>query len=356
VAGDIIPPQTIRTATQHQQQIRAVTVDPSGDFFFSGKVDGTVWYNKTHGGRSPKCLVTHDGSVRHLLWGNKTGILIVATDNCPEPKLTVHPVRISLSEAVRVLPPIFIVTSGVYVPWALLLNSTEDLLLVMKGISVTLMNLGSKTTVFRFHNDWGLSWKWKTNPADETERILWLAKEATIWDWLAVPSEQPRAMLPIMIPGDPVLISVTNVFENRKVLLAVTANLKRSSNVVASLEYYLLDIAPLDTKTGALTPSRAFGAFRSRIGSIVGSYGSRLVFLDDRHRVCSVELLNRGGNEGFRHATHFFIPSYWCEDLTWFPLAKLTPRGDILVRKGPDVVIIKNGLAFEDEVWEVFDD
>ena len=356
VVGDPSPSHKLRTATQNQVQIRAVTVDPSGDFFFFGKVDGTVWYNDIYEGHSPQLLVTHEGSVLHLRWATKRKLLIVATDNCPQPKLFVHPVQRLSSHTVGVSQPIFRMTF-VFPPWSLLLNGPENLLLYKGPTLAAISDLNSRKTVFSFSSPGGDSWKWTTNPADETERVLWLAKEATIWSWLSDPSEIPLAKLPIALPGDPLLVSVTSVFENRKVLLAVTASLEQSSNsALASLDYYLFDVAPLVTKTGTLTPARSFGTVGSRIGGIVGSYGSRLVFLDDRLRICSVELLNRAGKEGFRHATHFFIPSYWCEDLTWFPLAKLTARGDILVCKGPDVVVIKNGLLFEDEVWEVFDD
>jgi len=346
--------QALRTAAQSQVETKAVTVDQAGDFFFSGRRDGTIWYHETDSGRCPQLLVNHKSSIRHLLWGKKKSLLIVSTADCPTPKIYVH--RFYRSSGVfRVSRPIFVLSSKVFAPWSLLLNASENMLLC-GGPQVSLWNLESRKAVFHCKNPLANYSKWTTNPVNSTERVLWTTKEVTIWDWLASQSEEPLTKLPISIPGNPVLMAVVSVFDNKKVILALTANFAQRENVHAALQHYLLDIGPLAAKAGTLTPSQAFKPIGSRIWSVVGSYGSRLVFLDERSHVCSAELLHRDGKEGFRHTTHFRIPSSWREDLRWFPWSILTPKGDILVRARSDVVIIKNGLAFEDEVWEVFDD
>lgn len=76
--------------------------------------------------------------------------------------------------------------------------------------------------------------------------------------------------------------------------------------------------------------------------------GGRLIFLDTHSWVCSAELEGMGADGSISYSRHFFIPYDWFSG-TRDIICAATSR-DVLVARNDDVVIIKDGLEYAEEV------
>jgi WD40 repeat protein len=80
----------------------------------------------------------------------------------------------------------------------------------------------------------------------------------------------------------------------------------------------------------------------SHIELMVGTYNSRVIFLDKDFWVCSWDIIERPST----HDRHFFLPIDWVNSVNR-PLYSVTDRADILVARHGELIIIKGGLLMK---------
>jgi hypothetical protein len=84
----------------------------------------------------------------------------------------------------------------------------------------------------------------------------------------------------------------------------------------------------------------------SEMFSIVGMWGSSLIFLDHLHWFCTLDTGNPCDGSYIRH---FFIPPEW-RSSGLQPFCAVTAKGDVVVVKDGGIIIAKDGLSLENVV------
>jgi hypothetical protein len=102
-----------------------------------------------------------------------------------------------------------------------------------------------------------------------------------------------------------------------------------------------------------LTPAGGFSGLGKSVRRVIGACGPRLLFLDARRWVCSVDVNSTQSQGGSDHAPyyvrHFPIPSEWQSQQRRLYIAA-THKGDILFVRANEVAVISRGLEFEERL------
>ena len=98
-----------------------------------------------------------------------------------------------------------------------------------------------------------------------------------------------------------------------------------------------------DPLPNVIESSPVYSSIIPRIEHIIGSHGTKLLFLDHQMWVCSLDLESDKG-ECYQH---FFIPNDWV-GANWNLLLKVTPLGDVVFVKEDELAVISRGLEYGD--------
>ncbi len=99
---------------------------------------------------------------------------------------------------------------------------------------------------------------------------------------------------------------------------------------------------PLQIRIGTLP---LFSMISSKIEHVIGTLGRRLLFLDRRMWVCSLDL-ERFSGEYYRH---FLIPEDWLS-VNRNLILNVTAKGDFVFVKKDEIAVIKQGLENREAV------
>jgi hypothetical protein len=108
--------------------------------------------------------------------------------------------------------------------------------------------------------------------------------------------------------------------------------------------------------SGGIVSLRRLGNIRGHIAHVVGIFHrqgaarrSKLVFLDDRSWVCSIDLYGLETEEAAftSYTRHFFVPYDWFAG-TRSPIGAVTSYGDVVFAKNGDVAVVQGGLDYAD--------
>lgn len=111
-------------------------------------------------------------------------------------------------------------------------------------------------------------------------------------------------------------------------------------------ETMIYPFPPSEPNDEPLVPATEFEEFVKRIKHVIGVHGSKLLFLDAKRWVCSVDT---NWVELKYYLRHFPIPSYWQNQQRELLIAA-TCNGDILFVRSNEVAVINGGLEFEERV------
>ena len=114
----------------------------------------------------------------------------------------------------------------------------------------------------------------------------------------------------------------------------------------APREIMICPFPPSESKYGLLIPATEYNELVKRIEYVIGGYGSRLLFMDAKRWVCSVDTSQAGLKYYMRH---FPIPSDWDSQQRELIMA-VTCNGGFLFVRDNEVAVISGGLEFEERV------
>ncbi|KAK4145230.1 uncharacterized protein C8A04DRAFT_35948 [Dichotomopilus funicola] len=232
----------------------------------------------------------------------------------------------------------------------LLLNPSNDLLLVLTENSNTIWNLSTGQLVSTQTWQPPPSFCWVNQPGSSPHRLLITKKTATVFEWESSESRVTRSVNLHLTPENQTpqiqprrVKSVFSLSQGKFLIVELSPMFQDTTTDVIVFE-----LLPPSSHGSFLTPIDEFRELSKKVKHVIGSYGSRLLFLDSEHWVSSVDVSEFGSKYG-SYLRHFPIPSEWQSQQRNLRMAA-TRKGDILFVRGNEVAVIGQGFEFEDYV------
>ncbi|TVY14338.1 Vegetative incompatibility protein HET-E-1 [Lachnellula arida] len=320
--------------------ITALACHYSGDYVFCGKDNGTVALYSAATGTEIQVLYNHVlGTEINYLACQKNSDLIVSAD--ASSRFMVW--RIIKKDHLMAEGPLLDARIQDYSISQIILNPTNNRILVSTKVSDTVYDIESgqhKSSTFPERE----SWKWVDHPRDPTKLIHITAKSAHVhsWDDLPEPTFKVNLKLDADVHTGMLVKDVAACSDGCKLSIEFTKanSLQSASNVL------ILGTESFEEPFGSIIQSLPpFAEITSKIEHIIGSLGRKLLFLDQKMWVCSLDLENFNG-ECYRH---FFIPEDWLS-VNRGMILKVTSKSDLVFVKRDEIAVIKQGLAYKEVV------
>ncbi|OTA80149.1 hypothetical protein M434DRAFT_86684 [Hypoxylon sp. CO27-5] len=336
-----------------ENTISTISLDDSGDFFFTGYSDGNVCVHSVSDGRQRKVLYRHGYqiSVTLMIWAQARKLLVTAD---VAGRFIAYTLKPDKSDGWHIEHRLLDVRGDVQNKVAIrqiLLNPSNELLLISTLRADTVWDLSRKSVVSKCEFDLRAPSYWVNNPSNKDERLLFDADGVSFWDWrlpFKKGVEATKRLDPDFI--NPAMAGVKNViqaFEGKKMAVEYV-RLHGETSTVSTLLFHSQDFASGNDR---LRPCPGFSEIEQDILHVIGSYSSRLVFIDKNLWVCSLQL-QRGRDDAYKYAKHFFMPADWFSQRRHLNTG-ITKKGDILYVRTEEIAVIKNGLQYEDGVKEI---
>lgn len=313
--------------------VSTISLDDSGEFFFTGYSDGSVCVHSVSDGRQRKILYRHGYriSIKLMIWGQDRKLLVTADVAGRFIACTLKPDRSTgwLVEQ-RLLDIRGDVQNKVAIR-QILLDSSHELLLVSTLRDDTVWDISRKAVVSKYNFGLRPSSYWVNNPLNKDERMLFEADGVSFWDWESSTKksiEITKLEHHSMNSATAGVKNVVQAFGGKKIAIEYM----KLHGETSTLSTLLFDSQDLTGNADELHSCSGFSAIEQEILHLIGSYNSRLVFLDKNLWVCSLQL-QLGHNDTYKYAKHFFMPADWFSQRRHLNTG-VTKKGDILYVNG----------------------
>jgi WD40 repeat protein len=314
-------------------EITALVCHSNGDYIFCGRDDGAIALFSSSDGKEAQILYNHAQGVaiKLLIWGSKSNTLVSAD---AASRFMIWRIMESKS-IVTVKGPLLDDRIHDQSIRQLLLDTEEERLLVSTAVSDTVYDIasGANTTISFSERP---SWKWVNHPRDSNKLIHVTAQKAYIYSWDGLSDSQ--SSLDMHIASD---VGAAD--------MSVKAAASCSDGCKLSIEFstpsapqstsHVLILAASSFDEPSVSPIASIPAFSKlapNIEHLTGSVGRRLIFLNRRMWICSLDLESFSGE----YYQHCFIPDDWL-NANWNFILKVTNKGDLVFVKKSEIVVIK---------------
>ncbi|KAL8907430.1 MAG: hypothetical protein Q9207_001400 [Kuettlingeria erythrocarpa] len=193
---------------------------------------------------------------------------------------------------------------------------------------------------------------WACHPYESAQLILFTKERVRIYGWNGLKELTSGS-------GIALICNILPEFELRSVysawdggiLVTEYSEVKRSRSKGHMI---LWDTASIQPSTAFMTPHellRPFGdvlaPLMGTFGTVVGSRGNNILFLDHDGWMCSVEMTENSVPAHYKR--HFFLPFDWLSTNSRL-LLNVTPAGDTIFARRDELAVIKRGLEFVEMV------
>ena len=325
-------------------EITALVCHPNGEYIFCGKNDGVVALYSTTTGKEVRVLYRHQvGVAVHILeYGSKSGLLASA-DRWN--RFLVWKI-LGKDDAWSVEGPLLDGSIPDFVISQLLFNPGNERLLVSTSHSDTIYGVDTgvcETT--KYEDKDPPTWRWINHPGRPDELIRISRVSAHLHSWTEFFQSHPHIETPFApeIGSDLSVQTVVACPTSHKLFVGFYErnNLKSTSQVVVLSASSSFEEPFTDT----ITPLEQFSRASPNIEYIIGCQEGKLIFLDRRMWICSLDL-ETFQEEYYRHC---FIPHDWLHP-TGPPLFKVTTKGDLIFSKEHEIAVIKRALDQKEAV------
>ena len=331
-----IEPAVVGVAdTERLSEITALECHAGGEYFFCGKENGSVALYSTSNGREVQMLYKHAQgiAINFLTWGEKSKILVSADASSRYMAWRI----VQRGHTWAAEGPLLDDRIQDHSISQLLFDPENKYLLVSTIVSDTMYDLTSSTnSIITFPERH--PWKWVNHPRDPSKLLHITPNAAHIhtWNSLSEPQSSHNMKLPSGLGMEMSLKNAAACSDGCK--LAV--EFSRPHSPQSTSHTLILSITSLGESSADSDPSlMLFSSVSPHIEHLIGSLGHRLVFLDRRMWICSLDLEAFKG-EYYRHC---FIPDEWL-NANWNLRLEVTSKGDLVFVKKSEIAVIKNAL------------
>lgn len=320
---------------ENMGEITALACHESGEYIFCGKDNGAVTLYAIATGKELQVLYQHvQGiAINVLISGSRSEVLVSADASS---RFMVWRV-IKKEDLWAVEGPLLDARVKDYSISQLLLDSDNKRLLVSTIAFDTIYNINNGVHhTIKFQEE--TFWRWANHPHDPSKLIRITAKAAHIhmWNEPSDPLFSVDMKLTSSLRTDTAVRNVTTCSDGCKLCVEFSKphDVQPTSHVLvvstSSIEKPFPQLSEPLSLVLKISPNMEY---------LIGSFGERLLFLDRRMWVCSVNL------ETFKdeYYQHFFIPDEWLSANRKLIL-KVTSKGDLVFVKQNEIAVIKRAL------------
>lgn len=323
--------------------ITSVAGHHSGDFFFCGKEDGSVYLYHVHSGLQPAKLFSHAHGVAIAIleFEDKSDTLgsIDSSSRIMIHRLTRHDLSMVADE--------------------ILFDYRADMavgqLVCQQGLNHVLICSAKSDMLWSVSKDESLlvdtisyedrePFRWARHPANPNHLILITSNEAHIYDWQTLQrlTDPAGILLEGSILPELSIRSITSCFAGT--VLATTFS--ESLRPHAKSKLMLWDTCDFAPESKAAAPVPDYHHLADQVEVLIGTTGTdhgqteRLVFLHSSNWICAADASTAKKDQ---YERHFFFPADWLSTNLEL-MIEVTKNGDIMLVKRDEVAVVKRGL------------
>lgn len=315
--------------------INALAYDETGEVFYCGKENGSIFMFETKSGHQSQKLFCHtsNSAIKYLHFDDESHILssLDVSNQAMAHKLTRQ------REAFQIIK-VFDHHVGEIVR-QLLSNKGNTRMLVCSPEKDTLWSIMPDGNTIENTISWDNrdSFIWGSHPSNQHQLILIADNVVHLYEWQTLQRLTSTEGIPLQGPMlEPIIKFITPCF-NGEFLATMFVDSLRSRPESRLLIWNTRDF---DVKRASAVPVPEYQCLAGQVKCLIGGYGQRLVFLHHNGWICST-MQDTSDVECVRH---FFVPADWLstsDDL----IIKVTRLGDILFVRRHEVAVIRRGLA-----------
>ena len=336
--------------TAPEPEITALACHNNGKYIFCGRDDGAVVLYSTSNGKALRPLYNHANMVgiKNLVWGDETQTL-VSSDAASRIMLWKI---IEQEDTIRTEGPILDDRIDDQSIKQVLLSHHETKLLISTDASDITYEIEPGTQTVASFSDRPSSWKWVNHPHNPSKLLYITARTIHIYSWnsdLLEPQPEEELALPLELDTNLSIKEATILHSNNPKL---SIELSGSSDPHSPSQILILSISSFNPPYPSILPQQTpnFSNLSSEIEYLIGSVNNRLIFLDKRMWICSLDLENFRGD----YYRHCFLPSDWL-NANWNFIMKVTSIGDLIFVRRTELAVINGGLESREVLGRVKD-
>lgn len=315
-------------------EITAIACHDDGEVFFCGKEDGSVALYEVKTGLQSTVLFWHTRgvSIISLIFATESQ-LICSVDSSS--RVMIHKIAKS-QRSWTAVDTVLDYRAGVAID-DLIVNSECSRMLLCSATKDSLFAISAAKSTILKSLDWEErgSYRWISHPMEKHMIILITKHEACLYEWLTLDKINSLSSIKLACSLSPDLNirSITPCFGGT--VLATLFTQAMGSSVESKL--VLWDAASFSRDSERIDSIPDSQTFADHVELLVGNYGQKVIYLDNRGYVFSASRVT------FERTCHFFVPADWLRTKNQLML-KVTRDGDILFVKHDEVAVIKRGL------------
>jgi WD40 repeat protein len=341
----LVDPSVAGVNIEAAPEITALVCHRNSDYIFCGRDDGTIALFSSSDGKEAQILYNHAQGVaiKLLIWGGKSDILVSAD---AASRFMIWRIMES-KNIVTVEGPLLDDRIHDHSIRQLLLDAEDEQLLVSTAVSDRVYNIASGANSTTFFTERS-SWKWVNHPRESDNLIHITAQKAHIHSWDRLSEFQSSLDMHIASDMDAADMSVkaaASCSDGCKLSIEFSNPLDPQS----TSHVLIVDTSSFDEPFASpIVPLPAFSKLSPNVEHLIGSVGRRLIFLNRRMWICSLDLESFSGE----YYQHCFIPDDWL-NANWNFILKVTNKGDLVFVKKSEIAIIKRALDSKEVLTKV---
>ena len=324
--------------------VTTLVAHDSGNYFFCGRSDGSVWSYEARNVKSRSMLYQHvnDIPITCSIWGPVIGVLVTADAAA---RFVARRLIQDSSTRCWTAGDVLLDAHSDFAIRQLLLNPANNRLLVSTSRSDVIWDLPNRLQLRTETYKSRSTFQWINHPLNCEELIMLSTIDVILCSWGNSGPSIPVCKLALDDCG----------FK-----IGIDEDIKRVIQL-ADGEYFAVEFAKLHgdrqttqflvfesknchAKVEEISPSGAFKSFARNIMHIIGAFERKIVFLDRNFWVCTIDVESSAGESYIRH---FFIPSDWYSQQKQL-IIQVSVQGDVLFVRGDEVAVVSNGLEHEE--------
>lgn len=339
------PLEALEPVVEETDPITSVTIHPNGKHVFCATSQGLIRIVDTTTGKTIQTMSEHayGDSISWMIFGKAENILVSASISS---QVIIR--RLALKDSKWIVEStVFEYRMGEPIE-QLLFNASGNKILVVTTTRDIVYSLETKSIASQSW-DTRLPGVWCNDPRDPERLLLVVDKKLRIYKWEGLSEVTPSSFFALGFDL-PANLGIQQVYSGRQgnFVATVYTEVDRTRSNLRLMFWDAMDFDQAHTKPDdELMPHAAYQLYGDRIsslvgtlGTIIGVFGTRVLFLDKDGWVCSIFLASTLPDTYNRH---FFLPFDWLSTNDAIILA-LTAKNEMVFAKQDELAVIKRGL------------